>query len=94
MAEDGPSVACLPFGVGRRMKGTTRMNPDITDCHFRSIGAAAGGGIATMAQSGGRREACRNSDFVKYTQNFVITSRKDLVPSFYITTASKNWQVI
>jgi hypothetical protein len=29
------------------------MNPVITDCHFRSIGAAAGGRIATLAQSMG-----------------------------------------
>jgi hypothetical protein len=29
------------------------MNPDITDCHFRSIRAAAGGRIATLAQSMG-----------------------------------------
>jgi len=77
MAEDGPSVACLPFGVGRRMKGATRMNLDIAYCHFRSIGAAAGGGIATLAQSDGRMEAY----FLEYTQNFVITSRKDLAPS-------------
>lgn len=63
MVEDGPSVACLPFGVGRRMKGATRMDPDIADCHFRSIGAAAGGRIAMLAQSDGRMEACRNKDF-------------------------------
>jgi hypothetical protein len=57
MSEDGPCVACLPFGVGRRMKGATRMNLDTAYCHFRSIGAAAGGGIATFAQSDGRMEA-------------------------------------
>jgi hypothetical protein len=50
------------------------MNPDIADCHFRSIGAAAGGSIATLAQSDGRMEACHNTDFLECTQNFVITS--------------------
>jgi hypothetical protein len=66
------------------------MNPDIADCHFRSIGAAVGGRIATLAQSDGRMEACHNKDSLEYTQNFVITSRKDLVPSCYTTTVSKN----
>ena len=84
MSEDGPSVACRQFGVGRRMKGATRMNPVITDCHFRSIGAAAGGRIATLAQSMGewKRIITQIFFFLEYTQNSVFTYRTDLVPSF------------